>query len=72
VNRKKSISNTNYKNDPAIMAWELANEPRGDRNISDFRKWIKNTTKRIKFLDTNHLVTTGSEADTPFLLQEQV
>jgi mannan endo-1,4-beta-mannosidase len=66
INRKNTISNIDYKNDPAIMAWELANEPRGDKNTTDFRKWINDTAKLIKSIDSNHLVTTGSEGDTPF------
>jgi mannan endo-1,4-beta-mannosidase len=53
-----------YKEDPTIMAWELANEPRGLDNIADYRKWINSTAALIKSLDKNHLVTTGSEGIT--------
>ena len=66
VNRRNSLSQILYKNDPAIMSWELANEPRGDWNVSGFRTWIHETAKLIKSFDTNHLVTTGSEGDTPY------
>lgn len=55
-----------YKDEPAIMAWELANEPRGFWNPDDFNIWIDATAAYIKSLDSNHLVTTGCEGDTPW------
>jgi len=64
VNHKNSISGRDYKNDPAIMAWELANEPRGVNNIDAFLKWVDATSGLIKKLDAKHLVTTGSEGKT--------
>lgn len=64
VNRKNTISNTDYKNDPTIMAWELANEPRGVDNVDAFLKWVDATAGLIKKHDPNHLVTTGSEGKT--------
>lgn len=66
VNRKNNISEEYYKNDPTIMAWELANEPRGVGNTSAFQSWIDETAKYIKSLDANHMVTTGSEGETPW------
>ncbi|MES2731588.1 MAG: cellulase family glycosylhydrolase [Bacteroidota bacterium] len=64
VNRKNAYSNVDYKNDPTIMAWELANEPRGNKHIEAFLKWVDSTAGLIKKLDPNHLVTTGSEGAT--------
>jgi mannan endo-1,4-beta-mannosidase len=64
VNRTNSYSQIAYKDDPTIMAWELANEPRGVNNVEAYRTWISNTTAMIKNLDSNHLVTTGSEGTT--------
>lgn len=46
VNRKNTFSGIQYKNDPSIMAWQLANEPRpnpaGDVNQSlvEFSNWV--------------------------------
>ena len=54
-----------YANEPAIMAWELANEPRGGGNVAAFNRWIEKSAELIKSLDKNHLVTTGSEGETP-------
>lgn len=67
INRENTFSNKLYKNDPSIMTWELANEPRpsqeGDpeESMKIFSKWIHETASYIHSLDSNHLVTTGSE-----------
>lgn len=65
VTRTNSISNIKYINDPTIMAWELANEPRpmANDNFEPFKKWIKQTSELIQQLDKNHLVTTGNEGE---------
>jgi mannan endo-1,4-beta-mannosidase len=64
VSRENPYTGTRYSADPTIMAWELANEPRGIDNIEAYRQWIDSTANFIKSLDTNHLVTTGSEGNT--------
>jgi mannan endo-1,4-beta-mannosidase len=64
VSRTNSISGIAYKDDPTIMAWELANEPRGIDNIEAYRKWISSSAATIKQIDPNHLVTIGSEGTT--------
>jgi mannan endo-1,4-beta-mannosidase len=65
VNRTNSISGKKYMDDPAIMSWELANEPRPMRPAvyKEYRQWITSTAALIKSLDKNHLVTTGMEGD---------
>lgn len=63
LDRKNSITGTRYVDDPTIMAWELANEPRPMRPASNgaYAKWISETAAMIKSIDHNHLVTTGHE-----------
>lgn len=63
LDRTNKITKTKYVNDPTIMAWELANEPRPMRPTSDeaYKKWISDTAAMIKAKDPNHLVTTGHE-----------
>ena len=63
INRINSINGTTYLNDPTIMAWQLANEPRGMKNERRLNKWIQMTAKYIKSLDKNHLVSVGSEGE---------
>ncbi len=64
IERVNSVTNTQYKDDPTIMAWQLANEPRGVQMIKEFRKWTRETTSFIKSLDANHLVCLGTEGNT--------
>ena len=63
--RTNSVNGIKYINDPTIMAWELANEPRPMAldNFEPFKKWIKETSEFIQSLDTNHLITTGNEGE---------
>jgi mannan endo-1,4-beta-mannosidase len=68
VTRKNSVNGRRYNNDPTIMSWQLANEPRpgrdggsGKQNLSVFYQWIDSSARYIHSLDTNHLVSTGSE-----------
>ena len=65
INRQNSISKLEYKNDPSIMSWELANEPYAI-NKKHYLKWIENTSALIKSLDPNHLVCIGSEGMTNY------
>lgn len=63
VGRRNRITGRPYAEDPTIMAWELANEPRPMRPaaIAAYKKWIGETASMIKRLDPNHLVTIGHE-----------
>jgi mannan endo-1,4-beta-mannosidase len=63
LNRKNTITHIPYKNDPTIMAWELANEPRPmkPKAINAYKNWIKLNADFIKTIDKNHLVTIGVE-----------
>ncbi len=56
-------SGLQYINDPAIMSWEIANEPRPMRPaaIADYKKWIHSVSTLIKSIDKNHLLTIGTE-----------
>lgn len=64
VNRKNNYSELLYKEDPTIMAWQLGNEPRGgitEKDVNIFVNWIYETSAYIKSMDSNHMVTIGSE-----------
>ncbi|KAJ0334330.1 hypothetical protein COL5a_000383 [Colletotrichum fioriniae] len=51
-----------YKNSPAILAWELANEPRCKGCSTDvIFQWAQATSQFVKSLDANHMVTLGDE-----------
>lgn len=68
VGRRNTVTGRLYRDDPTIMAWQLANEPRpggsaeaGRRHMKAYLAWIDGTAQLIKSLDPNHLVSTGSE-----------
>ena len=63
VSRKNSVTGRYYKDEPSIMAWQLCNEPRAfaKENKEAFAKWIAEAAALIKSIDSNHLVSTGSE-----------
>src|SRR5204862_6134478 len=61
---KKTHTEFNYTEDHAIMAWYRYNDPRALDNKDAYLKWIDNTSRHIKSLDSNHLVTIGSEGTT--------
>ena len=68
VGRTNTVTGIRYADDPALMAWQLANEPRAAggeaealANLPAFYAWINDTARLIKSLDPNHLVSTGGE-----------
>ncbi|HOT98046.1 MAG TPA: cellulase family glycosylhydrolase [bacterium] len=68
VNRVNTVNGRVYRDDPAIMTWQLANEPRPspeneerEQHFREFAIWVDQTAGYIKSLDSNHLVTTGNE-----------
>ncbi|MEJ6979670.1 beta-mannosidase [Pedobacter sp. P351] len=65
LNHKNKYNQRVYINDPVIMSWELANEPRPMRAsaVLAYKKWIEVTSRLIKSLDRNHLVTIGTEGE---------
>jgi mannan endo-1,4-beta-mannosidase len=63
MGRTNTITQKKYTEDPAIMAWEVANEPRvfTKENEVVFTKWLNEVVNEMNRLDPNHLITTGSE-----------
>lgn len=52
-----------YSDDPAIMSWQIGNEPRAFNKavLPDFEKWLAEASALIRSLDSNHLISIGSE-----------
>ena len=62
VGRRNSFTGVAYASDPTIMAWEIAEEPRGGKAmVAEYGHWVRRVAKLLKTLDHNHLVTVGSE-----------
>ncbi len=56
IKRINTVNGRTYRDDPTIFSWQLANEP---RNYP--ANWIGDLGQYIKSLDSNHMVTVGSE-----------
>lgn len=62
VRRRNAFTGAAYASDPTIMAWEIANAPRGGRTpVAEYSSWVRRVARLLKSLDRNHLVTLGSE-----------
>jgi len=63
LKRSNKLTGKKYIDEPAIMAWEIANEPRPMRveAINAYKEFLQKTSTLIKTADRNHLLTLGVE-----------
>jgi endo-1,4-beta-mannosidase len=64
LNRNNTYTGVQYKDEPTIFGWCLANEPRvksAGTNHTILTEWVTNMTAYIKSIDTNHTVGAGVE-----------
>jgi mannan endo-1,4-beta-mannosidase len=69
VNRTNTVNGRKYRDDPAIFAWELANEPRCKGTGPGATGWTKSTipvwademSSYIRSIDPNHMIAAGDE-----------
>jgi len=67
ITRRNTANGKAYVDDPTVMSWQLANEPRpgsdrdGHGNFPVYRKWVDETAGYIRSLAPKQLVSTGSE-----------
>ena len=71
LNRVNTVTGVAYKDDPTIMTWELANEPRcigsgayprsPNCDTGVLIDWADEMSSYVKSLDPNHLVSVGDE-----------
>ena len=74
ITRKNTFNDLYYYEDPTIMAWQLANEPRpwdSGELIQNYYNWIDSTAMFIHSIDPNHLVCTGNEGTMGSLKSEE-
>jgi mannan endo-1,4-beta-mannosidase len=51
-----------YRDNPAVLAWELANEPRCEKEgVDTLLEWVGEMSAFIRSLDSNHLIAVGDE-----------
>lgn len=68
VSRTNTVTGKPYSSDPAIMSWQLANEPRPgespaiiERVLPAYQAWIRCTVDTIRSIDPHHLISSGAE-----------
>lgn len=71
LNRKNTFTGMVYKDDPTIMAWGLANEPRcsgsgryprsSSCTTKTITNWINEMSAFVRQYDKNHLIASGDE-----------
>ncbi len=71
VNRVNTVNGLAYKDDPTIVTWELANEPRctggglyetsGTCTTDTLGAWVEEMSAHVKSADPKHLVAVGDE-----------
>ncbi len=65
INRVNTMTGNHYYNEPSILSWDIMNEPRSSTNNNQIIvDWVKNISSYIKRIDTNHLITVGTEQST--------
>ncbi len=63
LSRTNQYTGVKYADDPAIMSWQIGNEPRAfsTEALPAFEKWLAEAAALIRSLDKNHLISVGSE-----------
>ena len=61
IERVNVFTGRRYRDDPAIFAWELINEPRCRGCANALQAWIEEMARFVKSLDPNHMLSTGEE-----------
>ncbi|KAF7844874.1 mannan endo-1,4-beta-mannosidase 4-like [Senna tora] len=63
LTRNNTITGVTYKDDPAIFAWELINEPRSQYDYSGkiIQDWVSEMAAYVKSIDNKHLLEVGLE-----------
>lgn len=63
IGRTNRYTGKRYVDDPAIMSWQIGNEPRAfsRQALPAFEHWLAEASALIKSLDSHHLVSIGSE-----------
>lgn len=63
IGRTNRYTHRRYVDDPAIMSWQIGNEPRAfsKEALPDFEHWLAEASSLIRSLDSNHLISIGSE-----------
>jgi endo-1,4-beta-mannosidase len=54
LNRENTVTHRRYRDEPAVLGWELINEP--DLYATGLAAWLSTMAQAVRAVDTNHLV----------------
>ena len=63
IGRTNRYTGLKYTDDPAIMSWQIGDEPRAfsRESLPAFERWLREAAALIRQLDGHHLISIGSE-----------
>lgn len=69
MGRTNQYTGIKYINDPTIMSWQVANEPRvfDKEHEKDFTSWLHRTIDLMESIDSVHLISSGGEGAAGYL-----
>ncbi len=69
LDRRNTVTGLTYRNEPAILAWELGNELRAPGHTGALLEWTAEMAAFLRQQDANHLIADGGEGfdDAPHL-----
>jgi len=70
LTRTNTITGREYRSDPTVLMWELANEPRLQADGELLRSWVEETAGVIQDHDIAQLVSTGSDIYPPEVYED--
>lgn len=63
LSRKNTYTNVQYSHEPAILGWDIMNEPRvAHANKTVLLEWTEEMAEFMRSKDTEHLITISSDA----------
>ncbi len=62
INHRNEITGKKYNEDPTIMMWELANEPRPGSDTAGFQAWVDDIAAHVTTEAPKQLVSIGMES----------
>lgn len=66
IDRNNTVNGKPYKEDPVIMSWQLANEPRVFGFDEEYADWVLSASRFIKERTPHQLVSLGGEGKLPY------
>lgn len=61
IGRRNTVNGLSYRSDPAILAWEIVNEPRSHGNARVITQWLDRMSRFVRECAPDQLIAAGDE-----------